>query len=218
MNKKVYTSALVLIIVFLLAQYVLKIFFPTEFVMYIENPRIVEVGVFIDSHWWLYFPVAFAFAILSDYLFFGACCRKTKLHWSLWLIMILYNAVLIAMYTFAPHIVAQNSNLIIGLSMTYMFLTPIFYTNELKPIAITYVITNVAQLLTLAIRDFSPLLTNINSISTMLLTFESYLWAGLCLVLFNYHKGGVADGMGKTMVWKREVLGKEKSQSGEDCK
>lgn len=218
MNKKVYTSALVLIIVFLLAQYVLKFFFPAEFVMYIENPRIVEVGVFIDSHWWLYFPVAFAFAILSDYLFFGACCRKIKLHWSLWLIMILYNAVLISMYTFAPHIVAQNSNLIIGLSMTYMFLTPIFYTNELKPIAVTYVIANVAQLLTLAIRDFSPLLTNINSISTMLLTFEGYLWAGLCFVLFNYNKGGVTNGMDETLVRERKVLGKEKSQSGEDCK
>lgn len=210
MNKKVYVSALILVVVFLCIQYVLKIFFPEAFLMIIEEPNIVLAGQFIDANWWLYFPIAFIFAMVSDYLFFAACCKTRKPHWSLWLIMICYNVILISLYTFAPYFVAANSNLIVGCSMAYMFLVPIFYTNELKPMAITYVVANVAQLLTLAIRDFTPLLTSVNTLTTMLLSIESYLWATLCYIIFT--KGGVNDGMDKTMVRQRTVLGEEKGE------
>lgn len=211
MNKKVYVSALILVIVFLCIQYVLKIFFPEAFLMIIEEPNIVLAGQFIDANWWLYFPVAFIFAIISDYLFFAACCKTRRLHFSLWLIIIIYNIILISLYSFAPYFVAANSNLIVGCSMVYMILVPTFYTNELKPLAITYVIANVAQLLTLAIRDFTPLLTSVNTLTTMLLTMEGYLWAILCYIIFT--KGGANNGMDETLVRQRAVLDKEKSES-----
>lgn len=219
MNKKVYTSALILIIVFLLAQYVLKIFFPAEFIMYIENPRIVEVGVFIDSHWWLYLPCAFLIAFVSDYLFFGAVCRKVKLPKKLLLIMFAYDLVLSLLYTFAPMTLAMHSNLVVCCSMAYMFIVPLFFTDELKPIAITYAITNVAQLLTLAIRDLSAVVVSTNILTITLLSLESYLWGALCFVIFNYNEKKERDyGTSETLVRKRKVLGKEKSKSREACK
>lgn len=219
MNKKVYTSSLILIIVFLVAQYVLKFLFPEQFVMCIENPHIVEVGVFIDSHWWLYLPVMFLLGFASDYFFFGACCRRTKLPFLLIIIMSIYNLVLACLYTFAIDIIIRNSNLIIALSMAYMFLVPLLFTNELKPTAITYAIANIAQLLTLAIRDLTPLLTSSNILTTTLLTVEGYLWASLCFVIFNHKdKGEKSYGNDETVVWNREVLAKEKSKSREDYK
>lgn len=55
MNKKVFVSMLVLTIVFLAVMYVLKIFFPQEFMMSIQNERLVAVGSFIDNHKILYY-------------------------------------------------------------------------------------------------------------------------------------------------------------------
>ena len=50
MNKKVFISMLSLVISFLVGIYVLKIFFPEEFMMSIQNEQLVAIGKFIDSH------------------------------------------------------------------------------------------------------------------------------------------------------------------------
>ena len=46
MNKKVFISMLILSISFLLGLYVFKIFFPQEFMMSIQNERIIAKGKF----------------------------------------------------------------------------------------------------------------------------------------------------------------------------
>lgn len=50
MNKKVFVSMLVLSMSFLMGLYILKIFFPQEFVMSIENDRLMLIGNYIDNH------------------------------------------------------------------------------------------------------------------------------------------------------------------------
>lgn len=54
MNKKVLKVMIVLVVIFLLALYVLKIFFPQEFVMVVENDKLVSIGYYVDNHLWLH--------------------------------------------------------------------------------------------------------------------------------------------------------------------
>ena len=50
MNKKVLRTMITLVVVFLVALYVLKIFFPEQFVMAIQNEQFIAVGNFIDTN------------------------------------------------------------------------------------------------------------------------------------------------------------------------
>ncbi|MEG1509427.1 MAG: hypothetical protein RR454_03110, partial [Clostridia bacterium] len=52
MNKKVYLSMIILTVSFLFGMYLLKFFFPQEFLMTIENQQIISIGAFIDNHIW----------------------------------------------------------------------------------------------------------------------------------------------------------------------
>ena len=53
MTKNVIKTMLVLVIVYLVAWYVLKFFFPDWFVLQINNERLIEIGKFIDNHYLL---------------------------------------------------------------------------------------------------------------------------------------------------------------------
>ena len=55
MNKKVLKTMIALVIVFLLACYILKIFFPEQFVMSIENEKLIAIGNYIDNNAWAYY-------------------------------------------------------------------------------------------------------------------------------------------------------------------
>lgn len=186
---------LALIIVFLAAYYVLKFFFPEEFIMSLEVLGLVQAGEFIDSHIWLSMPLGILIGVLSDYLYFGAVCQRLILNKFLILFSIVYNIAFECYYTFAsPDVVAEFANLVIVIHTCYMLLIPLFFTNKLKPLAITYTIHSVAQLLTLSIRNLGMLLTHISLLINFIVCLESYLWLLLLFVLFNYKKEVQADG------------------------
>ena len=198
MNRKVFISMLVLTITFLVGLYVLKIFFPNEFVMVIEIEQLIKIGGFIDNHIVINFILGIVLGVLFDYLYFGAVCRKIKLNLKLILIIIIYNITYNILYTFLPtEILVKNSSLFIVVSTCYMILLPIFFTKELIPLAITYCINYISQTLSLYIRDLSLLLTSSNFITMFLMTIETYLWLVLCLIIFNYNKKeSVENGLG----------------------
>lgn len=187
MNKKVYKSMIVLILAFLVACYVAKIFFPEQFVMSVESEALVTAGNFIDTHRWLYYIVQVGLGVLFDYLYFGAVCQRTKLHWSLWCVVGCYNLALGAVLAFASVDFLINATYIItAISSCYMILVPLFYTNELEPLAITYCVNFVAQTLSLNIRGISYLMTNANTLTTLLMSFECYFWLLLLFLIFNF--------------------------------
>ena len=196
MNKRVIKVMLALIIVFLAAYYVLKFFFPEEFVMMIETPGLVAAGEFIDKHLWLSIPLGTLIGFTTDYLYFGAVCRQRKLNKILLLCITVYSIAFELFYIFVPQdFIVENTNAIIVIQTCYMILLPMFFTKELKPLAITYSINSVAQLLTLSIRNLGMLLTYTTLLTNFLVCFESYLWLLLLFVLFNfYNKEVEADG------------------------
>lgn len=198
MNKRVFISMLVLTITFLVGLYILKIFFPNESVMVIENERLIAIGEFIDSHIAIDFILGVILGIIFDYLYFGAVCRKLKLNFKLILIIIVYNIIYNSLYTFLPaNIISEYSSIFVIASTIYMILLPTLFTKELLPLSITYTINSISQLLSLSIRNLNILLTTSNFMTMFLMTIETYLWLVLCLIIFNYkEKENKENGMG----------------------
>lgn len=199
MNRKTYIVSLILVLVFLAAQLCLKFIFPETFLIVVEEPHLVLAGNFIMNHRWLYLIILCLIGVLSDHLYFGAVCQTAKLKWSLWVIILVYNITLASLYAYAPQIIINYSTLITGASLCYLIGVSSIYTIKLRPLAITFTITNVAQLFVLLIRNVTVLLTESNILTTFLVSADSYLWAALCFILFrkdNTKKEDMRNGNG----------------------
>lgn len=187
MNKKVFISMLSLSTIFLLGCYVLKIFFPQEFVTVVNNENLLIVGEYIDNHTWSKIIYYALISIIFDWLYFGAVTKKLVPNTSLIIIMVVYGLALNIYYAFAPiDIITKYSNIVVAISTCYMILLPMFYTKELKPLSITYVVNFVSQTLLLLIRDFTSATANSNAISSLIWGIDNYIWLVLCYIIFNY--------------------------------
>ncbi|MEG2540383.1 MAG: hypothetical protein RSB59_01220, partial [Clostridia bacterium] len=80
MNKKVYLSMIILTVSFLFGMYLLKFFFPQEFLMTIENQQIISIGAFIDNHILAKVFCIYATAFVTYWLYLCAVCKKSKLN------------------------------------------------------------------------------------------------------------------------------------------
>lgn len=189
MNKKVLKTMIALVIVFLLACYILKIFFPEQFVLSVENETIIVIGNYIDNTSWLLSIFGFLLGASTDYLYFGAVCKRKWIGFKLLSIIIIYNIFLELIYAFlTTEQLDKYANLITIASSCYMILIPMFFTKSIRELSITYTINASAQLLSLNIRDFSLLLTNVNTLIMFIFSLESYLWLLLLFLFFNYKK------------------------------
>ena len=182
MNKKVFVSSLVLVIVFLCAMYVGKIFFPQEFVMIVENERLLAIGQFIDSHPLLYYICCFATSFVTYWLYCCAVSRRKFLNWKECLI-ILASVVISRLASFI------DMNIATHISIALFFLLPIVTKGQLKECAIVYGVHGLAQVLSLSIRDLPLYFTNaLTFVSGILMTLECYLWLILFYLIYNYKK------------------------------
>ena len=183
MNKKVFVSMLVLTMVFLTAMYVLKIFFPQEFMMSIQNERIVKIGTYIDSHVWLLYLFSGITAFITYYLYCCACSHRLYLEWY----EILYILATIVLCRIINFYDVSMATIISTLSFVFL---PAITNGEIKSTAIVYTVHGIAQGLSLSIRNLPIYLTNINFATTLLMIIECYLWLVLMYIVFNYKKKG----------------------------
>lgn len=184
MNKKVIKTMIGLVVIFLIAFYVLKIFFPQEFVMVIENPQLVKIGNFVDKHIWLTRICSGIMTFITYNFFICAVTRKWHLNWKELIASIIFIVITRLLYFY-------DINLASGITIMGMFLIPAYCNNKevgIKPFATTYSIHALSQLLSLKIRNLPIYLTQINSINSIILTGESYLWLVLLYLYFNYKK------------------------------
>lgn len=182
MNKKVFISMLVLSIVFLVGMYVLKIFFPAEFVLAIENERIIAVGQFIDSHEWLYYICCGVTAFVTYYLYCCACSKRLYLKWHEILLIIV---TIVAIRLCGLYVDEGLRTIISWCSFAFL---PALMGGELKRTALIFTTHTIAQGLSLGIRGFKLYFTNYNFLSGIFMTFECYFWLLLFYIIFNYKK------------------------------
>lgn len=181
MNKRVFVAMLMLSILLLAVMYIVKIFFPAEFVFAIENQHIIAVGDFIDSHEWAYYLLIIITAFITYWLYLCAVCRKLYLNIKEIIIVFIVIGASIAS-TFLGEKFATY------MSIFPMIILPFIMKARLREVAIVYPVHGLAQILSLEIRQLPMYVQYGNILSATLLTVECYFWLLLFYIIFNYKK------------------------------
>lgn len=181
MNKKVFISMLSLSIIFLVGMYFVKIFYPQEFMMVIQNEKLITIGTFIDTHEWLYYICCGATAFITYWLYCCACKGTLYLKWYE-VLEILAVVVLCRVVNF------YDVNMATIISWCSFVFLPALMGGNLKTTALVMTVHSVSQGLSIGIRSLPMYLTSMNFITGMFMTAECYFWLLLFYVINNYKK------------------------------
>lgn len=179
MNKKVLKTMVVLVGVFIFTCYILKIFFPEQFVMAIENETLISIGNYIDTHAWAEYSFGILTSFITYWLYLCAVCHRWYLKW--WHCLIVLGVIGASIgLTFV------DINVYTAFSVISFIVLPAIIGSDLKSVAICFSIHSLSQCLTLTIRNLPIYMTHINSLILNVVGIESFLWLVLFLFLFNY--------------------------------
>lgn len=169
MNKKVIKAMLVLVVVFLVGLYVLKIFFPEQFVMAIENEKLIMIGNYIDSHTWAYYLFNIGISFVTYWLYFCATLKTWKLKW--WQILVTLGVIGVSI-----GISFYDATLSSAFSLIAMLIIPLLFKGDAKYTLVVFSTHYLAQTLTLLIRQLPLYIQYVNSLVFFMLTLEMYFW------------------------------------------
>lgn len=181
MYKRVIKTMIALVVVFLIALYILKIFMSEQFIMVIENDNLIAIGNYIDNNLWLRKIIAVITSFITYWLFICAVCRKWKLNLKEIIIVLIVIAIVQLLYLY-------DANISSTISLVSMVLIPALFKAQSKDIAIVFSIHCIAQVLSTSIRQLPLLLTNTNFMTVFLMTIECYFWLLLFYLYFNIKK------------------------------
>lgn len=179
MRKKVFTTMLSLSVCFLVGMYVLKIFFPEEFMMSIQNEKLITIGKFIDNNIFLSHLCSSITMFLVYYLYSSACCRRIKLGFK-HIVVILITIILIKVFGFI------DTNIASILRWTSFMFIPALCDGNLKIGAFIFTTHSLLQGLSIGIRNLPMYLTDVNSITSLFMVAECYLWLFIMCLIFNF--------------------------------
>lgn len=185
-KKTLYITMLVLSISFLLAMYVLKFFFPQEFMLSIQSDKIIQIGTFIDEHIVLRHICGGITSFITYWLFCCACSRRWKLKW----IECLYIIILVVLLRLTSLI---DSNIATHLSFCGFFVLPALMKGDIKICSLVFFVHGFAQCFMLTIRNLPIYLFTANFLTILLVTLDCYLWLILFYIIFNIKKENKND-------------------------
>ena len=192
--KNLWTMGLILFGVILVLFYIAKIFFPEFIVGVAEVPSIVKFGNYVDSHKWAYYLFNGFISFIALFFYTCACCRIKCLKWQevVILILLIILSHLIEEFLFSQ-LVAYNFVLYALLPLVVVSLRKIKDYKVFYSTVICFIITTIAQSLSLFIRDI-PLLVSCQYTATyFVLLIDGYIWT---ILLYNYYNydGGEKNG------------------------
>lgn len=182
MNKKVFSSMLILCIAFLLFCYVLKFFFPEEFILFVENEKLIKIGTFVDNHIVVRYICDAITSFITYWLFICACKQSWYLNWKECL-AIAITIIVIRVVGFA------DPNIATHLNISAFFVLPLIFKHNLRIATVGYLIHGIAQVLSLGIRNLPMYMTHITYTTYLVCGLETYIWLCLFYIVFNYSKG-----------------------------
>ena len=178
MNKKVYKTMIALVVIFLVACYVLKIFFPEQFVMAIELDWIVKFGNYVDANLWLHIILACITSFITYWFYLCAVTHKWYLNWKEIIAVLVVIGLTQGLYEVDVTIASY-------LPLIAMVLLPAIFNGDIKAVGVVFTIHCVSQLLSTSIRSLPLLLTNVNYATTLLMMGEGYFWLLLFYLYYN---------------------------------
>ena len=179
MNKKVLKIMIALVVIFLAGLYVLKIFFPAQFVLAIENEQMILIGNYIDSHDW----ARYLFGIITSFITYSLYCSATTKRWFLKWYEYLYILIAIGLSIVVPMFFVELGTYI---NIFAMIILPCIMGADLKTVSIVYGIHGLSQILSLSIRSLPLYMTSINALTRYAVGIECWLWLILFYLFYNY--------------------------------
>ena len=180
MYKRVLKTMIALVCVFLVALYILKIFFPEQFIMVIEDDNLLLIGNYVDNNLWLHIILACITSFLTYWLYIGAVTRKWCLNYRELVSVVIAIAVTQTLYSFE-----STTALASGISIISMFAIPIISNANLKDVTLVFSIHSLSQILSTSIRQLPFMLTNVNYATILLMGIECYFWLLLFYLYFS---------------------------------
>ena len=179
MNKKVVKTLIWLTLSFLLAWYILKIFFPEQFVLQINNEKLIKVGNYIDNNFILNKLVGAITSYITYWLYLGATCKIKKLS--------LFQSIIVVATYFGSFLIELISvELCTYYNIIAMIILPAIFKGELKRTAFVFSFHLICQWLSLSIRNLSSMILCYNFAVFLVMGIECYFWLFLFYLLFNY--------------------------------
>ena len=179
MNKKVVRVMICLVAVFLVALYVLKIFFPEQFVLSVSNDTIKAIGTYIDEHLWLRYIVAGITSFITYWLYCCACAGRKWLKW--------YECLeILAVIVIVRVVSLFDNNIATAIQFASFIFLPALMHGNLRNMAIVATIHYLAQTLSLGIRNLPMFMTTVNYATVFMLGIECYFWLLLNYLLFSF--------------------------------
>lgn len=178
MNYKIARTMLVLCIVYLVAFYILKFFFPELLLQTITSPSIINLGKVMAK----YKVIEFAFKTLSSfiviYLFASASSGRFKFSWLEFFYIGCGTIICRLCIIFLPNFYTHTSTAV-------MFLVAMLCKGKLTYSAISFTLHGYLSMFLFSIKGFETVMLCINNISGFMLALEGYMWLILLAIIFN---------------------------------
>lgn len=169
MNKSVLRTAIVVIICMLAFEYILKFFFPEEFVLVVSSPNLIKIGTYINNHLILNILISSIISFISYYIFTCATSKNKYLNIKVTILI----GVLAVLSNITTYI---NYNFTTPFLVSSMILMSCVAKSDMKTFSIVFIVHTIAQVLSLEIRNLSTYIVSYDIITCTLLGIESYLW------------------------------------------
>lgn len=181
MNKKVFNYIIILLWFILIVFSILKVFFSEWFIAVVENKRIEELGKLIDNNIILKVMFETVLGAFAMHFYLCACKQEWKLAIREYVLIAVYSVVITLMQFWLPQL---------GIFINFIapIVMPVILKCKWKQTLVIFVLHHIGQLLTLFIKSKELYLVSTNSATTLILTFDVYIWLCLYYTYSNFYK------------------------------
>lgn len=201
MNKKVFITTFILFGIMLVGCILAKTLFGANLAIVIENSKLIQIGEYLDNHFWVMECIAFILTFITYNLYLCAISGKWFLNWKELLII---TPILIGMQFVKIYIPAIG----IYLDIIAMIIIPIFIKSKFdlgtkyKIFVTIYSIHCLGQLLCLYVRTLPIQLISVNSAVSLVFMIDQYI-IQIMYYFFGNYIGGKYGSLESTISRKR---------------
>ena len=201
MNKKVFITTFILFGIMLIGCILAKTVFGADIAIVIENSKLIQIGEYLDTHFWIMQLIAFICTFITYNLYLCAIAGKWILNWKELLII---TPILIGMQFAKIYLPTIG----MYLDMIAMIIIPLFIKSKFdlstkyKMFVSIYSIHCLGQLLCLYARSLPIQLLSVNSAVSLVFMIDQYIIYFMNYLFGNYI-GGKYGNLESTIFRKR---------------
>lgn len=187
--KNIWTMGLILFGVILGVLYLIKLINPSFVITIAEVEPIVNFGAYVDTHKWAHYLFNSFVSFFVLYFYCCACIRTKKLDYKELSILLASIIFYCFVEEFLPSFLfVYNNILYILLPFIFILMRKDKDIKVMISTSVCFIITSLAQVLSLNIRGISTLISYPNAATLTILAIDAYIWNVLLYCFYNYKK------------------------------